>query len=182
MVSGSLRTGSTNTAVLQTAAAVTPAGTTATLFDGLANLPHFNPDHDVEPLPSAIVELRAAVGRADALLVSTPEYAGALPGSFKNALDWLVGGTEITNKPTAWINVSSSLTHAAGAHASLRAVLGYVDAHIVEAACAHIPVDRAAVGPDGKVTDPALTAQVTASVRALVAHVISPQGQADHAP
>jgi chromate reductase, NAD(P)H dehydrogenase (quinone) len=181
MMSGSLRAGSTNTAVLQTEAEVAPSGTMATVFDHLSDLPHFNPDLDTEPLPPAVADLRAAVRRADALLVSTPEYAGALPGSFKNALDWLVGGTEITNKPTAWINVSSSPTQAAGAHASLRTILGYVNAHIVEAACTH-PITRAAVEPNGNITDPALSARVAASIRALVDHMVASQERTDPPP
>lgn len=121
--------------------------------------------------------LRAASTNS-AVLGTVAEYAGALPGSFKNALDWLVGGTEITNKPTAWINVSSSPTRAAGAHASLRTVLGYVDADIVEAACAHIPVTRAALAPDGRIADPAIAALVTVSVQALVDHAVAAPGRA----
>jgi chromate reductase, NAD(P)H dehydrogenase (quinone) len=171
LVSGSLRGRSTNTAVLRTAQAVAPPGTSATVFDGLARLPHFNPDDDADPLHPAVVELRSAVAKADGLLLSTPEYAGALPGSFKNLLDWLVGGVEISRKPTGWINASSSPMGAAGAHASLRTVLGYVDADVVDAACAHIPVAHGGVGPDGTVTEPASRAEIAAVVRALVDHV-----------
>ena len=69
-------------------------------------LPHFSPDDDGDDLPAAVRELRAATGRAEALLVCTPEYAGALPGAFKNLLEWLVGGGEAYRKPIAWINVS----------------------------------------------------------------------------
>jgi len=93
MVSGSLRHGSTNTAMLETARACAPDGVEAVLYEGLDALPHFNPDDDVEPLHPAVAELRAAIDAADALLFSTPEYAGALPGSFKNLLDWTIGGT-----------------------------------------------------------------------------------------
>ena len=171
LVSGSLRARSTNTAVLRTAQAVAQPGTSATVFDGLAGLPHFNPDDDADPLDPAVVELRSAIDRADGLLLSTPEYAGALPGSFKNLLDWLVGGVEIAGKPTGWINTSSLPTQAAGAHASLRAVLGYVDADIVEAASAHIPVPRDAIGPDGTVVEPAIRSEIAAVVRALVDHI-----------
>jgi chromate reductase, NAD(P)H dehydrogenase (quinone) len=167
LVSGSLRAGSTNSAVLRLAAEVAPPGVEATVFDGMDKLPHFNPDDDTDPLPPAVVDLRAAVADADALLVSTPEYAGALPGSFKNLLDWLVGGMEISRKPAAWINVSSSGSQAAGAHASLRTVLGYVDADVVDAACAHIPVLHKAVAPDGTIADPTIRAQVATAVRAL---------------
>lgn len=173
LVSGSLRAGSTNTAALRLAAEVVPAGTTAVFFDGLARLPHFNPDDDTDPLDPAVAQLRAAVASADGVLVSTPEYAGALPGSFKNLLDWLVGGMEVSRKPVAWVNVSPSSTRAAGAHASLRTVLGYIDADVAETACADVPVPRSAVGSDGRITDPGIRAQVAAAVQALVDHISS---------
>lgn len=107
LVSGSTRVGSTNTAVLRTAPAVAPEGVASVLYDGLASLPAFNPDDDHEPLPPTVANLRAQLAASDAVLFCTPEYAGALPGSFKNLLDWTVGGGEIYGKPVAWINVSS---------------------------------------------------------------------------
>ena len=67
-------------------------GRRAVIYEGLATLPHFNPDDDVEPLPGPVFELRAQVDAAAAVMFCTPEYAGALPGSFKNLLDWSVGG------------------------------------------------------------------------------------------
>jgi hypothetical protein len=78
LASGSLRSGSTNTAVLKTAAAATPDSITATLYRGMAQLPHFNPDddRDGEPVHAAVAGLRAEVGSAQALLICTPEYAG----------------------------------------------------------------------------------------------------------
>src|SRR3954453_17642680 len=89
LISGSLRDGSTNTALLRTAQAI---DADTELFARMGELPHFNPDDDGDDLPAAVVELRAAVGRADAALVCTPEYAGALPGSFKNLLEGLRAG------------------------------------------------------------------------------------------
>ena len=101
LVSGSTRGGSTNTALLRTAQAVTPADITTVLYDGLADLPAFNPDDDYEPLPAGVAALRAQIAAADAVLFCTPEYAGALPGSFKNLLDWTVGGAEMYGRPVA---------------------------------------------------------------------------------
>jgi len=171
LIGGSTRAGSTNAAVLETIVANAPRGVEARRFDGLAALPHFNPDDDREPLPAPVVGLRRAIAEADAILFCTPEYAGALPGSFKNLLDWTVGGTEISGKPVAWLNASGGPTRAADAHASLRKVLGYVGAHVVEAACRHVPVARAAIGAGGMIVDPAARETLLASVRALVAHV-----------
>ncbi|MDH6131398.1 NAD(P)H-dependent FMN reductase [Kitasatospora sp. MAA4] len=153
LISGSLRTGSSNEAVLRTAEALAPTRTA--MYNGLAALPHFNPDDDTDPLPAPVAELRAAIGEASALLICAPEYAGTLPGSFKNLLDWTVGGTEISDKPVAWVNAAAP-GRGQGAEATLRAVLGYTGAAVLEAACVRIPVDRGAVGVDGVITDPAV--------------------------
>ncbi len=177
LLSGSLRRASTNTAVLRTAAAVAPDGIGVTLYDGLASLPHFNPDDDVDPLDPAVVQLRSSIDAADALLFSTPEYAGALPGSFKNLLDWTVGGVEINDKPIGWINASTAPTGAALSHDSLRHVLGYVGADIVESACVHIGVPREAIGADGTIANEVLRSRVAAVLIALADHAASrPRG------
>jgi NAD(P)H-dependent FMN reductase len=165
LIGGSLRSGSANAAVLRTAAIFGPA----TIYQGLGDLPHFNPDDDCEPLDSAVAEHRAAIDAADALLFCTPEYAGGLPGSFKNLLDWTVGGGGIYQKPVAWINASSvaAPTGGADAHDSLRKVLTYAGAVIVGEACARIPIRRDAVS-DGLVQDPDLRNRIADVVAKLV--------------
>lgn len=152
LVSGSTRSGSANTAALRTATAVAPEGVSAELYEGMADLPHFNPDDDHEPLHPTIADLRRQIARSDAVLFCTPEYAGALPGSFKNLLDWTVGGTELYGKPVAWINVAGT-GRGGNAEASLATVLGYVGASVVKDACARLPLARDALGADGTVTE-----------------------------
>ena len=146
-----MRAGSSNAAVLRTIQEIAPAGVETELYERLATLPHFNPDDDYDPLDPAVVELRAAIAASDAVLFSTPEYAGALPGSFKNLLDWTVGGGEIYGKPVAWINASGRNAPTGGrdAHDSLRKVLGYTGAEIVEEACCGCRSPRKLVGEDG---------------------------------
>ncbi len=103
-ISGSLRRGGSSTALLDAAALLAPAGMTIEPYRGLASLPAFNPDLDTGEaalLPSEVAELHQAVGRADALIISSPEYAHGVPGSLKNALDWLVGSLEFPGKPVA---------------------------------------------------------------------------------
>jgi chromate reductase, NAD(P)H dehydrogenase (quinone) len=170
MLCGSLRRGSTNEAALRTAETLLPAGVSASRYTGLAALPHFNPDDDFEPLPPAVVDLRARIQQSAALLICTPEYAGALPGSFKNLLDWTVGGVEISDKPTAWLNIAGHGSPAGGqlAHDSLRAVLTYTGARIVDAACARIPVARGAIGKDGLIEDKEIRQQIAAALAILI--------------
>ena len=105
LISGSTRRGSGNTAALRTVQALAPDGITAEMYDGLAALPAFSPDEDEHP-PGPAADLRARIAAAGALLFCTPEYAGTLPGSLKNLLDWTVGGGEIYGKPVGWVNVA----------------------------------------------------------------------------
>jgi chromate reductase len=171
LIAGSLRKGSTNAAVVKTAAALALPGATLHVYEGLAELPHFNPDDDHEPLPLAAAQLRGLLAQADAVLFSTPEYAGALPGSFKNLLDWTVG-EGLYDKPVGFINASAQGA-GTGAHNMLRSVLGYVSADVVEQACVQLPIRRDAVATDGLIRDPALTSEITATLLALVKHVAS---------
>jgi NAD(P)H-dependent FMN reductase len=176
LVSGSTRAASTNTAALRTASAVAPPGVDALLYDGLADLPAFNPDDDAEgaELPGSVRDLRAAIDAADAVLFCAPEYAGALPGAFKNLLDWTVGAIPgLGGKPVGWVNVAAP-GRGAGADAELATVLGYVTAAVVPGACRRVPVGHGAVGADGLVADPA--------VRTALAEVLAALATAGPAP
>ena len=170
LISGSTRDGSANTAALATAAELAPAGVTPARYGGLAGLPAFNPDDDGDRLPPAAAGLRREIAAAAAVLFCTPEYAGTLPGSLKNLLDWTVGGGEMYGKPSAWLNVAAA-GRGAGATATLASVLSYVGADVVDAACRDIPVPRDAVTPDGTVSDPGFAAVVAEVWGALLAHL-----------
>ncbi|MHB1469045.1 MAG: NADPH-dependent FMN reductase [Solirubrobacteraceae bacterium] len=175
LISGSLRDGSTNSAALRTAQEVAPAGVRTAIYTGMGSLPHFNPDEDREdkPVPPAVADLRAQVAEADAIVICTPEYAGALPGALKNLLEWTVGDGGTYRKPVAWVNVSgpAAPTGGADAHDSLRKVLGYVHADIVEAACARLPLTRDAVGDDGAISDSNARKRIAAMLRVLISEL-----------
>jgi chromate reductase len=168
LISGSTRGASTNSALVRTAASCAPDGIDAVVYHGLAHLPQFNPDDDGEQLPGPVAELRAAIAAADAVLFCTPEYAGTLPGSVKNLLDWTVGDTVLTDKPVAWVNAAADPHRGGGAHATLATVLGYIQARVVEDACRHVPVPREAVGADGLIADESTRAAIAEALAALV--------------
>ncbi len=105
-LSGSLRRASTNTALLQALAVHAGPSHTVTVFSGLADLPAFNPDREGPHTPASVMAFARAVDLADGLIVSCPEYVHALPGSFKNAIDWLVSRTEIIGKPIALLHAT----------------------------------------------------------------------------
>ena len=175
LVSGSARRGSTNTAALRTAAQLADPDVEAALYDDLLKLPLFHPDADQEGVPQhpQVALMRRQVSEADALLICTPEYAGALPAALKNVLEWTIGDAGTYRKPTAWINVSglASPTGGADAHASLRKVLNYAGADIVEAACLRVPLTRDMIEGTGVVADEDSRSQIAEAVRILAAHV-----------
>lgn len=130
---GSLRASSTNLALLKAARPLTPSGMTViSIVDG-AMVPHFSPDYDSpELIPSTAAHWRQLAGTADGLILSTPEYAGGLPGTFKNALDWLVGEPRFYRKPIAIFCASDRSRRGQEA---LRLSLSTMSADIVESAC-----------------------------------------------
>lgn len=130
-ISGSPRAVSSNTALLKAAQLLAPDGMQIELYDGLASLPHFNPDFDMEPLPPPVADLRARIGAADGLLISTPEYARGVPGALKNMLDWLVSGAEFPGKPIALFNASD---RSVNAQAALRLTLETMSGRMVDEA------------------------------------------------
>ncbi len=106
-ISGSLRTGSKNSLILTNLKSHYAELVNIEIFAGLSDLPHFNPDiefHNNE----VVSEYRQSLKAADLILISTPEYAHGIPGSLKNALDWVVGSGELMDKKVGLIFSSSS--------------------------------------------------------------------------
>src|SRR4051812_3889788 len=131
-IAGSIRATSSNAAIVRAAARLAPPGVSVEVYDGVARLPHFSPDLDVEPLPEPVAALRAAIGAVDGLVIATPEYAHGMPGSLKNALDWLVSAVEPIHKPVLLISASPS--GAAHTHAPLSEVLRTMSMRLVTSA------------------------------------------------
>jgi NAD(P)H-dependent FMN reductase len=159
---------------LRTLREVVPDGITVGLYEGLAALPAFNPDNEANAGP-AVEQLRRELGEAGAVVFCTPEYAGSLPGSFKNLLDWTVGTADLYGKPVAWVNVAAP-GRGEGAEATLATVLRYVGARIVEPACVRVTILRDAVGPDGTVADDGVRRRL-AEVATVLAGVLSSDGE-----
>ena len=159
LVSGSTRAASGNTATLRTLAEVAPPGDESDLYDGLSALPAFNPDDDEPPLPPTVADLRSRIEAADAVVFCVPEYAGTIPGSLKNLLEWTVKGAQLSEKRVSWINVAN-LGRGDGAQANLEVVLGYVGAVVVGPACLRTSVNGLSRTDRGTFVDPELRAQL----------------------
>jgi len=173
-ISGSLRAASTNTALVRAAAALAPKGMEVTVYDGLGNLPHFSPELDGDNAPAAVQSLRGQTGGADGVLICTPEYAFGMPGSLKNALDWLVSTGELWRKPVAALSASPSARGGENAHAALLLTLSALEADVVADGSLRVPFVTTKVTKSGDVTDPvtaqALRASLDALARAVIAH------------
>lgn len=152
-ISGSLRARSFNTALLRAAAGLLPEGATVSLYEGMAELPHFNPDLDVDPAPGPVAELRARIAEADGVLICSPEYAHGVPGSLKNALDWIVSSGEFTDKPVLLINASPSFMGGSIAQANLTEILRVMGAKLPDGALFSVPSVSRKVGADGGLDD-----------------------------
>ena len=135
---GSLRAKSSNRTLLEGAAALTPDGVTLEIYEGIAELPQFNPDIEDENQPDSVTAFREALTKADGVVISSPEYAHGVPGALKNALDWVVGTSELVEKPIALFNAFPRSTYAV---AQLSETLTVMSGRLIDDA--HVTVQMA---------------------------------------
>jgi chromate reductase, NAD(P)H dehydrogenase (quinone) len=168
-ISGSLRQGSHNTALLRAAADMLPPGVTVDFYDHLEEIPAFNEDR-VATRPEPVDRLWGAVAEADGVLISTPEYNSSIPGVLKNALDWLsrpLIESPLRNKPAAVIGASTSMFGAVWSQAETRKILGAIGARVLDR---ELPVASADEQFDeaGKLVEEEIEQELGSIVQALV--------------
>lgn len=139
-ICGSLQTKSANLTLLRTAASLAPAGVDIEIFDGVRDLPQFNPDLEAPEAPAPVQGWRQALARSDALLIASPEYGHSLPGALKNAIDWVIGSGELERKVVAITAAVPAPERGRLGLKALRDTLGAVSARIV---CGE-PIERGA--------------------------------------
>jgi chromate reductase, NAD(P)H dehydrogenase (quinone) len=154
-VSGSLREDSFNTSLLRAAIEAAPEGIELELWDGIGELPFYDQDLEGDDAPESVRRLREDWADADAILFSTPEYNGSVPGGLKNAIDWASRPrleAVLRNKPVAVIGASTGQFGALWAQQDLKRILGVAGARVVGT---EIPVGRAEelFGPEGRLLD-----------------------------
>ena len=161
-ISGSLRRGSSNTAVLEAVRLLAPKEVDVEFYDGLARLPAFDPDvEESGDLPDEVRDLRARVADADALLVCSPEYMHGMPGALKNLLDWLVGSVDFPGKVVALVAASERSVYA---QAQLTEVLRTMSARLVPDECVVVPLPSRAMDAAAIAADPALAAILNTTI------------------
>ena len=171
---GSLRRASYNRGLVRAAAGLAPAGITVDVMD-LADIPLYDQDVEDAGEPASVVAFKEAMGRADALLVATPEYNHGVPGVLKNAIDWASRPrvtSPLRDKPVAVMGASPGRGATARAQAQLREAFVFTGACVmplpellVAAAAAHFDVD-------GNLTDPALRGSLVELLEALRAWTV----------
>jgi chromate reductase, NAD(P)H dehydrogenase (quinone) len=179
-LSGSLRSGSHNTALLRAAALSLPSGAELEVYDGLRDLPAYDADLDVDPAPESVARLRAALADADGVLISTPEFNGSIPGALKNALDWAsrpFPDNALRGKPVAVVGASTGLFGAVWAQAEVKKVLGVIGADTLDG---ELPVGQAhtAFADDGHLLEPDLRNALEELLGVLAARVGARDSQA----
>src|ERR1700749_1455607 len=101
-ISGSLKSTSSNTAILKALSKFYPDLVNFTIYQGLDELPHFNPEKEMGN--DSVRKFKEQLKKADGVIISTPEYAFGVPGTLKNALDWTVSSGELNEKPVIAIS------------------------------------------------------------------------------
>jgi chromate reductase len=154
-----------------------PPGVELETYDGMRELPPYDPDRDVEPAHPAVARLRGAIAGADGVMIATPEYNGSIPGQLKNALDWAsrpFPDNVLQGKPVAVVGASIGLFGAVWAQAEVRKVLGIIGADVINL---ELPVGQAdaAFGNDGQLVGPEQRAVLNELV-----HVLSARADAMH--
>ena len=142
-----------------------PQGCELAHYEGMAELPLYTPDLDIEPAPVSVQAFRALLKSASAVLISCPVYAHGVPGAFKNALDWVVSSGEFVEMPVGLIVTSSS----GGTYVETQLVqtLTVMTAKVVVTSALLSPLVRTATTPEGKIAVPQIAAEISRVLAAL---------------
>jgi chromate reductase, NAD(P)H dehydrogenase (quinone) len=174
-VSGSLREGSFNTSLLRAALEAAPDGVELELWEGIGDLPLYDEDLEGLDVPESVRRMREDWGAADAILFSTPEYNGSIPGGLKNAVDWAsrprLEGV-LRNKPVAVVGASTGQFGALWAQHDLKRILGVSGARVVGT---EIPFARAheRIDAEGRLLDGEIFEQLRLHLTTLASEAVA---------
>jgi len=166
---GSLRQGSYNRALLRAAADMAPANVSMTIFD-LEGIPPFNQDMEGAP-PQKVLDFKAAIKSADAILISSPEHNYSIPGVLKNAIDWASrppGDSAWNDKPVAIMGASTGMLGTARAQYHLRQVFVVLNVHTLNRPEVIVTFAAQKFDEKGNLTDQATADKVRELLMALI--------------
>jgi chromate reductase len=174
-VSGSLRAGSYNTALLRVAIESAPPGLVIERFD-IRPIPFFDGDVERQGDPEPVIQWKNAISAADGLLIATPEYHHSIPGVLKNALDWAgrspkgASNSSLARKPVGIIG-TGGVAGSARAQLHLRQILAETRSYVMIEPTVIVPLARQKFDESGKLLDEAVRKQVTDFMTAFAAWV-----------
>ncbi|GJM34666.1 MAG: FMN reductase [Saprospiraceae bacterium] len=171
-ISGSTKKTSANLAILKAIASMYTDQLDIQIYEGIDQLPHFNPDLDQEPFPSAVIEFRELINQADGVLICTPEYVFSLPGALKNAIEWTVSTTVFSDKPVGLITAASS---GEKAFESLGLIMTTIMAKVTPAAQLLIKAPKTKLNEQGNIKDKATLEKIDNLMQALLVTLINTQ-------
>ncbi|MEU6912508.1 NAD(P)H-dependent oxidoreductase [Streptomyces olindensis] len=175
---GSLRAGSHNRQLAEAAVKLAPEGAEVSLFEGLAEIPFYNEDIDVEgSVPAAAARLREAANTADGLILFTPEYNGTIPAVLKNAIDWLsrpYGAGALSGKPVAVVGTAFGQYGGVWAHDETRKSVGVAGGKVLEDVKLSIPGSMTRFAETHPADDAEVAAQLTEVIARLHGHAAEP--------
>ncbi len=174
-ISGSLRRGSYNGAILATLGDAVAAKATLQVFP-LNDVPLYDQDADTDTPPAAVADLRAAIGAADGIVIASPEYNHGMSGVLKNALDWASrphGRATLTGKPVFTLTASPGAVGGARAHAQLNETLASIGARVVLRPQAVVGAVHEKIA-DGRLTDTRTLDFLVAGIDDLIADIARP--------
>jgi chromate reductase, NAD(P)H dehydrogenase (quinone) len=166
---GSLRRGSFNKASLRAAQELMPEGANLEILD-VAAIPFFNEDVEKEGVPQVVLDFKAKVAAADAILIATPEYNYSIPPVLKNALDWgsRGGSNSWSGKPLAIMSASPGIFGGARAQYQLRQVCVILNLLPLNKPEVFIMNAHTKFDTEGKLTDDFTRKAITGLLQALV--------------
>lgn len=156
-VCGSLQAKSGNRSLLETVASLAPEVIDVVLFDGLRDLPLFDPDVEQKGSPPPVQSWRRALAESSAVLIASPEYGHSLPGALKNAVDWVIGTGELYHKV---VSITTAVDHRLRGRRGLAALAQTL-----------LAVDAIIPWSEPMVRGEALESQIHDMLRALIAAV-----------
>ena len=171
---GSLRKGSYNAAIARALPALAPEGASITPLGSVGDFPLYNHDVQLKGFPPIVTTMAAAIGKADGVIMVTPEYNHSFPGVLKNAIDWIsrLPNQPFADKPIAIQSASTGLYGGVRAHAHLRQSFVYLDARVLNRPDVIIPqVNLKVDASTGELTDPATRGFIADQLKAFAAFV-----------
>lgn len=172
-ISGSIRSGSYNRALLSAAAGLMPDGHHL-VIDRLHQIPLYDDDLAKEGPPQAVIAFREHIAQSDGLLIASPEYNYSISGVLKNALDWAgthTLGNLLADKTIAIMGASRTIFGTVRAQLHLRQVLQATSAIVVRKPEVYIPKVQDLVTEDGTIHDERTLEKIRALLEALIAEL-----------